>query len=455
MGKDLTAILLSTAMSTTGSTTKLIVSPSGGETTSLTPEFIEETVRKRGRPVLLRIAPLDKLGLTQVEVCDVNDGLPSEDPELVAQLSVRNPVTFVHVNHEADQAIIHSFDDGKAGESFIGKPGPEFEQKLVDRLGHGLEALHAADDQSRAGIGIIASRTAALLPGRTLPLPMGMPSALGSFAFHDSGGDPNEEVERCAFFAFDRPLVDALSNTPGNELAGVVEASSAQRKGADEDPNTKQIISVLRALGDRTLKDAEPADRPMLVRAIEMLVLGSGRIFAGGDRATYWDERILPLLSLKDSEPVVDNDDLDALTETESLLHALVEVVPYDSPPGGPGEVIESIGNAELSPLLPQLAVGGSYAGSVLRLDATRLRDAVRQLDGERLSSAVAKLERAWYSRKTGQAPEGDAFQAFRRERGEPGQPDIDRVLRHLSELRIVLEVAEVNDLDVALAFYG
>ena len=446
MDKDLTAIFLRSAT--------LLVTSSGGDATTLTPEWIEETVRKRGKPVLLRIAPLSALNLTQVEVCDVADGLPNEDPGLIAALSEKGPATFVHVNHEASQAIVHGFDAGVAGEGFMGKPGPEFEQKLMARLGCTLQQLHELDDQTRAGIGIIASRTAALLPGRSIALPVGMPSALGSFAFHDQAAEHKAESERCTFFAFDKPLVDALSSTPGSELASIIENASKARDGGG-DPSTVEVVAALRALGARTLKDTELSTRPLLVRAAEMLVLGSGRIFAGGDRATYWDERVLPLLSLEDTEPVVDDDDLEALDESASVLHALVEVVPFAAPPGGPGEVLEGIGNIELSPLLPALAVEGTYSGSVLRLDAERLKAAVRRLDGERLSTAAAKLERAWFQRKTGEAPEGEVFQAFRTQRGEAGQADIDRVLRHLSELRIVLEVAEVNDLEVALAFYG
>ncbi len=449
MSKDLTAILLKAA-SADGQ-----ARGPGEPGAFVDPAWVESVIRERGRPAIVRIAPLPAVGLLQVEVSDVSDGLPTEDPELVGALSARGQATFLHVNHEADQAILHGFDAGTAGEGFVGKPGEDFTARLRSRFGCDLDALHAADDQTRTGIGVVGSRTAALLPGRSIVLPIGMPSALGSFTFHDRAVGAGPEAERCAFFAFDRQLVAALSATPGAELARIVEdAVAAQDKAASVEASGA-LVRALTALGAGKIGEASPEARPALVRAMELIVLGSGRVFAGGDRADYWDGRVLPLLSLEDSEPVIDEDDLPTLDATESLLHALVEIVPFASPPGGPGTVLETIGDRELAPLLPALAVGASYSGSILQLDPTRLLERLRKLDGERLTHMVERLERSMYRAKFKSPAEGEAFQSFRRGAAEAGQTDIDRVLRHLSELRIVLEVAAVNDLVVALAFYG
>ncbi len=441
MSRDLTAILLK-------------LSPADGPSPAVDPAWVESVIRERGRPSIVRIAPLTAVGLLQVEVADVADGLPTEDPALVGALSARGQATFLHVNHEAEQAILHGFDAGKANEGFVGKPDADFGKQLQLRFGCDLEALHAADDQTRSGIGIVGSRTAALLPGRSILLPIGMPCSLGSFGFHDRALGVGPEAERCAFFAFDRPLVAAISSTPGLELAKIVEEAVKAQQGA-EDEGTAEMMQALQALGARTIVDAPPELRPAIVRAMELIVLGSGRIFAGGDRADFWDSRVLPLISLEESEPVIDDDDLPSLDAADSLLHALVEVVPFASPPGGPGTVLESIGDGELAPLLPALAVGASYAGSILELDPRRLLERIRLLDGDRLSRAVERLERNLYRAKHKSPAEGEAFDVFRRGAAERGQADIDRVLRHLSELRIVLEVAAVNDLVVALAFYG
>jgi hypothetical protein len=451
MSRDLTAILLrppSAGLVDAGGAPL-----SAGEPIST--EWIESVVRSRGRPAILRVAPLPSVGLVQVEVSDVADGLPTEDPELVAALSSRGAATFLHVNHEAGQAILHGFDRGAAGEGFVGVPGAEFSEKLRARLGCDLEALHGADDQSRAGIGVVASRTAAVLPGRSIALPIGMPSALGSFAFHDRAVGQTEEAERCAFFAFDRPLVPAILATPGAELAKVIEGVMGAQRATPGDDMLDGILAALRELGDQPLRTVGPGARATAMRAIELLVLSSGRVFAGGDRVDFWDQRVLPLLSLEDINPVIDEDDLESLEASASVLHALVEVVPSSAPPGGIGSVLEGLSDRELAPLVPQLAEADSYAGSILGLQPERLTARLRELDGERLSRAVERLEAVWYQRKTGQPPEGEAFDAFRKQRAESGQADVDRVLRHLSELRIVLEVAAVNDLVVAVSFYG
>jgi hypothetical protein len=414
-------------------------------------EWIESIVRARGRPAILRVAPLSSLGLVQVEVANVTDGLPTEDPELVAALSARGAATFLHVNHEAAQAILHGFDQGSAGEGFVGAPGPEFTDRLQKRLGCDLDALHGADDHSRAGIGVVASRTGAILPGRSLALPIGMPSVFGSFSFHDRGLEAEGEQERCAFFAFDRPLVESILAQSGPALVKVLESIAGGGRAALGDAVYEQVTDTLRGLKERGESETGPA----MLRTIEQLVLSNGRVFAGGDRLAFWAERVLPLLSIEDQEPVIDEDDLETLEECKSVLHALVEVVPVKAPPGGAGSVVEGLADRELSPLVPSFAKEGSYAGSILTLDPRRLVELSRGLDGERLSRAVARIERAWFSRKTGQPAEGPAFEAFQKEQAERGQEDVDRVLRHLSELRVVLEVAAVNQLVVAVAFYG
>lgn len=284
MSRDLTAILLRP------STSSGLLSASGAPVSTdepITPVWVEQVVRARGRPAILRVAPLAAVNLVQVEVADVADGLPTEDPELVAALSARGTATFLHVNHEANQAILHSFDKGAAGEGFVGVPGPEFAERIVARLGCDLDALHAADDQSRVGIGVVASRTGALLPGRALALPIGMPSGLGSFAFHDRAIGNGEDAERCAFLAFDRPLVEALLSTPANELGKVVEAVAASGRSMLDDATVAEIIGALRALGDTTIGTADPEKWPMLIRAAELLVLSSGRVFAAGDRVDF------------------------------------------------------------------------------------------------------------------------------------------------------------------------
>src|SRR5260370_41446980 len=111
MPKDLTAILLRRG--------------------ALTDEDIARTVLARGYgDVRLRIAPLDAVGLTQVEVHSARDGLPCEDPALVEQLASGGLAAFVHVNHSAKQAVLHKFHPGGSQPGFAGAPGGEFDAQL-------------------------------------------------------------------------------------------------------------------------------------------------------------------------------------------------------------------------------------------------------------------------------------------------------------------------------------
>ena len=71
---------------------------------------------------LVRVAPLPKLNLVQIEVHDPRRGLPTEDPALVGRFSKGGRSTFVHVNHSAKQAMVHGFIDGRPNEGFAGAP---------------------------------------------------------------------------------------------------------------------------------------------------------------------------------------------------------------------------------------------------------------------------------------------------------------------------------------------
>src|SRR6266404_5438100 len=118
MPKDLTAVLL----------------PAG----QLTDETIRKLVAERDAPSYLRVVPLSSVGLIQVEIHEGAQGLPAEDPELVSKLSRGGRAVFVHLNHQAGQAIIHGIRDGQPDEGFAGAPGDEAAAKLREALGRDL-----------------------------------------------------------------------------------------------------------------------------------------------------------------------------------------------------------------------------------------------------------------------------------------------------------------------------
>src|SRR5262249_38114818 len=156
---------------------------------------------------------------------------------------------------------------------------------------------------------------------------IGTPTHLNTFHFHDQGHGL-DEGERLAVFAFDGRAVRRFSQAPGDELAAAVQALPPAWFGPLRHER-EAAIARLQALGARP----PGAD----VRALEVYALACACAFAGGDSVSYWDERVLPLITLGSGLPVVEPGDVDDLADTASVLHALVEVMPYAAPPGGEG----------------------------------------------------------------------------------------------------------------------
>jgi len=245
----------------------------------VTGEEILRTVVSRGYGDLLcRVAPLPSLKLTQVEVHRAADGLPCEDPELVALLSKKGRAAFVHVNHGAKQAIVHGFVGGKPSPGFAGAPGDELEAKLREAIGHPLAALHEADDGSRLGIGVASTNTVAVVRGTPFLVPPGTPTEFNSFSFHDRGQGLDEGGERLAFFTFDPRATAALyAQVPGREVAEILVAQPPGTYGPLE-PLRVQAIEAYAALGDRSAEAAGMRD----VRALEVATLACARAFSSG-----------------------------------------------------------------------------------------------------------------------------------------------------------------------------
>jgi hypothetical protein len=431
MPKDLTAILVKTEASDE--------------------ELLRAVIARDYGDVLCRVAPLSAVGLRQVEVHNAADGLPCEDPELVGTLSKGGRAAFVHVNHQAKQAIVHAFVDGQPVPGFAGEPGEAFDAKLNDAIGESsLDKITDADDGSRLGIGVASSRTVALVRGAVYRVPAGTPTEFGSFGFHDRGLGLDDKDERMAVFSFDPRVVATLfSQTPGKELAEILSSMPPGAFGPLEGARP-QAIAALQACGEQSAEQTGLRD----IRVLELAALACARAFAGGDRVAYWDERVLPIFSLADAEPKIDPAEVEDLDDCDSILHAMVEIMPWSAPPNGEGAHLAAIGDDELGPLAPWAKPGDEYTGSILLLKMERLFPLVRSLDGQKLDRQLARFEKAWYRAARPGQPEGDAYQLWRRAHAEEGAKDVDRALRCWTELRIVLEIAAANELFVALLFY-
>jgi hypothetical protein len=407
----------------------------------------EEEIRAlaaRFGDVWLRVAPLPSLNLTQIEILDAPAGLPSEDPQLVGELAMSGRATFVHVNHSAPQALVHVFENGAAQPGWIGAPGEEFESKLKAAVGCSLADLHQADDGSRVGLGVAASKTIAIVRGRTLQIPPGTPTGMNSFVFHDRGNDLGDGT-RVAPFAYDPHAADSLFQSPARELAAHL---STARKSPLEGARG-EVIAELAKMGDRPLT----AKDEIALRALELCALDCACVFAGGDRQYFWDHRVLPMFLLSDGEPKFDPDEMEEVDESESILEAMVDILPYAAPPGGEGPIISNLGPSELLPLAPWAE--GEYSGSIFRVHSERLLKLVRGLDGPTLNARIERFEKAWFrAARGGAAPDGEQFTTWRRFKAEDGQKDVERFVVDWTELRIVLELASANQLAVGLLFY-
>ncbi|HEY2743211.1 MAG TPA: hypothetical protein VGL86_01255, partial [Polyangia bacterium] len=302
------------------------------------------------------------------------------------------------------------------------------------------------------GIGVAASHTVAIYKQRTLAVPVGTPTGLDSFRFHDRGVALEDRRERVAFLAFDRAetfavearqWAERLSGAPAGWF-GPLEATREAVFG--ELSTTTAGVSV--------------ADARLSTRALELVTFGAALAWAGGDELAHWDERVLPLFAIcgvdKPAAPVIDPKEAEELDdETESLLEAMCETLPFAAPPEGEGPVLTQLSPAELMPLAPWAQAGEEHAGSIFLLRAERLLSLTRAIDGERLGNAAETFARAWYrALRPGQA-EGDQYKNWRQSKEEEGQKELDRFIADWAELRACLEIAVANRLDVALMIYG
>ncbi|HEX2569337.1 MAG TPA: hypothetical protein VH877_07240, partial [Polyangia bacterium] len=408
-------------------------------------ESIERTLRQVGyMDVWLRIVPLKDLNLLQIELWD-SQGRPAIQPALVSALSAEGKrATFVHVNHQAPQALVHAFVGGQETLGWVGDP-KDLEAHLIASVGHRLAELVGADDGSRIGPGVAASATCGVVRGRVIGAPRGMPLMLDSFYFHDAGTDL-DKGDRVALIAFDgAALKRAWESVPGRQLAERVAAMPDAVYG----PLTAARDAAVEALG--TLGDQTPAAAGLTsLPALELLTLSVSCLYAGGEPMRFIDERFLPLFSLAPGDPVFDPDELESLDAGITLLEAMVEVLPYASPEG---QMLEQVGDDELGPLAPWARPGEEYVGSLFVLQSDRLRKLLTTTNAQQIGGRAQAFARAWWAARAGQTEEG--FPDWERALLERGKAEWDRFGRTWAEWLVVLDLSEKNKLDVALWFYG
>lgn len=436
----------------------------------LQPNDIVNVVAQNGPPAAwVRLVPMEKHEIHQLEVMDGQTGLPSVSPGMLAALSQNGgKALFLHVNHSAKQALLHAFEDGIEVASYSGEPDETFAGEISRLVGLTTDDIASADDGTRVGFGQAASRTAAVVRGRLLLVPPGTPTGLGSFMFHDRGHDRIEpgadsdsdggdgEGTRLAFFAFDGALIQqAFGELTGKQLAQVI-------SGAPQ-----EIIGPLIALRDTTAKmlsgiDTQPGraeKHPAWhTHAFEMLALCHAGVYSGGDTLRYLDQKVLALLNIGEATPIIDADDAEELEELPSLLDAMIEVLPCPKPPAGYGPLMEMIGPDEIGALVPWAKPGEPYDGAVFLIKPDRLLQLVRSLDGNKLAQRLERFSRALYTARHG-SPEGEAAEKayieWRSGHEQRSRADIERFLTAWAELRMVFEMAAANQMNIGVIVYA
>lgn len=419
----------------------------------------------------LRLVPFEKHEIHQLEVMDGQTGLPSVSPAMLTALSGSGGKSlFVHVNHAAKQGLLHAFEDGTEIASLSGEPNEAFLAEFQRLVGLSLDEVAALDDGTRVGFGQAASRTAAVVRGRLLLTPMGTPTGMGSFMFHDRGHDrikpgdedqseegaADSEATRVAFFAFDGGLIQqAFHELPGKQLAQVI-------SGAPQ-----EIVGPLIALRDATTKmlnqtDAQPGrseKHPAWhTHAFELLAMCHAGVYSGGDTLKYIDQKVLALLNIGEATPIIDADDAEELENLPSLLDAMIEVLPCPKPPAGYGPLLEMIGPDEIGALVPWAKPSEAYDGAIFLVKPDRILQMVRSLDGNKLAQRLERFSRALYTALHG-APEGEAgekaYVEWRSQHEQRSRADIERFLTAWAELRLVFEIAAANQMNIGLVVYA
>lgn len=422
----------------------------------------------------VRLCPFADAEINQLEVLDGQSGLPAVSPAMLQALSQNGgKALFVHVNHQAKQALLHAFEDGVEVASHRGEPDDAFAAEFSRLAGHTVEEIAALDDGTRLGFGQAASRTAAIVRGRLLMVPAGTPTGLGSFVFHDRGYDrpgekaldpsklevastDDEEAEdstRIAFFAFDGNLIQqAFSQLSGKQLAQVVGSAPPEVLG----PLAVVRDEIAQTLaGLDKVPDADTSHPAWHTHAFELLALCHAGAYAGGDTLAFIDQKLLALLAIGDATPIIDADDAEELESLPSLLDAMIEVLPCPKPPAGYGPLLELIGPDEIGALVPWAKAGEPYDGSVFLIKPDRLLELVRSLDGQKLSQRLERFSRALYNAGHGETADDKAYAEWRTAMEQRSHADIERFLTAWAELRIVLELAATNQLNVGLIVYG
>jgi hypothetical protein len=440
---------------------------------------------------LRRITPAAGPELLMLELFEVESGAPVDVEGLGQRLSAEGRTALFAAVDPTDRGAafelcrageqqhvwsgeLESFDLTVEGEQHLGREG--FLQAFAALTGVAWDALvEAASAAPREAEVANGQANLLLLRGRVLLIPEGMPMRPELFRLHYAeeewetapangvmGEDSEEEYDdqdeedeadeaspdesRLMLVLLDARLCRHLwEEAPASGVASFLKAVEPAR-AAVLGPLAHTLPDVI------GIVEAQPPDRALAgSQARELLVyevvsMATAVGFVAGDTVAFYDELLFPLLNLTE-QPVSPEAVRASLEEIQGMgvLSAMVEVLPYAAPEG---ELLESFADDELAPLAEWAAEDDLYEGSLFLLDARRLWERVLAFDLERLMARVQRFREIWADvvpdevKEVGWDEELDELELF-------------RVGRRLEELQLLLALAQANDLQPAILFYG
>lgn len=404
-------------------------------------------------PLELRGEKLLALALRGLKQNGDEGGAPVLAPDMARTLSEsRSPVVELLVTPEAAQSAVGLFHEGKRVYEARTDPLPQSAHPLLDRLKP--EDLAENPTIEALGLPLSGERSRVLHGKQMLAAPAGTSLGVDIFRFSERNSACVDEEEddggRACLIAFDQ---ENLQRDLARSVAGVLQILQFYFN-----PEAKRFLGPMSAdlpqMADE-LRQLE-ANLPLRRAAgyadiVELLALVSTRLSTPGNRLAYLDQVFFPLLNVApDAVPeVLDADELPAMEEMDITV-AMADQLPYFAPEG---ELMESIADDELVPLLSHLGIEGEEGGgSVWVLRPERLRRRLEELTPLGFRELFVSFGERWWDAR--QMPDDAARKAWANQRLELDTPALQTFFASWNEMKTLLTMAELNHLEVALLFY-
>jgi hypothetical protein len=414
-----------------------------------------------GGGIWLTLVPLELEGQRWLGVClqlarglGVEPGSPVVAEELAAALSAHGGLVLeLLVAPGGDEVVMGVFRDGQRQRQPSPDPLPERfppEPSLASLAPARLRALPEVEQMASATSG---AHTELLFAQRLLAMPPDTDKGVDIFRFSERSsagiGEPDGSGRLC-LTAFDLARVKEVLRTrsvsQGIQLLDFFTNREAKRFLGPLAVDLPLCLDDLRELpGDSPLLQA-----PRLQDLAELLALMHSRASAPGNRLMYLDEVFFPLLNLA-SDRLPERLDEDELPELEALdlPAAMADQLPYHAPEG---QLMESFSDLELTPLMTALELPAGEGGALWLLDPGRMGRQLEALQPDAFARLVEGFLQLWYESlpPLDRPPQKDWLQR----RLQADEAALQVFFSTWYELKVLVQVARLNELQLALLFY-